>query len=98
MTNEIIDALDLVIWYNSYSIYFYKIKEDLLEAKETEINYIFEFSDDGFRIIWMILVCMFGDYGVSPRYGWLLLKNKQKIIEFINKICKTSWEGDEEIL
>ena len=37
--------------------------------------------------IWIILVTMFGEYGTSPRSGWLKAKNKDAINTFIDMIC-----------
>ena len=36
--------------------------------------------------MWSILVCMFGDYGTSPRSGWIV--NVKECIEFIDKNLK----------
>lgn len=32
------------------------------------------------QLLWEILVIVFGDYGVSPRRGWLKVKYKDRII------------------
>ena len=98
---DLIDALDGITWYNGIYEPLLKLKEDLIHQK-TDDNYtkVDEFLkvkhngfDDGqFQIFWMMLVLLYGDYGTSPRSGWLEMKNKEKIIEFIDKITKTSTE------
>ena len=35
-------------------------------------------------IIWFLLVCMFGDYGTSPRFGWI--GKKKEAISFLNSL------------
>lgn len=43
------------------------------------------------EMLWMILVELFGDYGMSPRGGWLNVnENKEEILKFLNAISKTS--------
>lgn len=31
--------------------------------------------------LWQLTVILYGDYGTSPRYGWLDIENKEKILE-----------------
>lgn len=52
------------------------------------------FNDSQFEIFWMMLVLQFGDYGTSPRSGWLEMDNKNEIIKFIDDITKISLEGE----
>lgn len=37
-------------------------------------------NDNPARILWSVLVVMFGDYGTSPRYGWIENENKNKCL------------------
>ena len=32
------------------------------------------------------MVLMFGDYGTSPRFGWIEIENKDKALDFLNSI------------
>ena len=101
---DLIDALDGITWYNGIYEPLLKLKEDLINQK-TDDNYLRKdnflkgkhkgFDDDQFEIFWMMLVLLYGDYGTSPRSGWLEMKNKEKIIEFIDKITITGVEADE---
>lgn len=43
-------------------------------------------------ILWFILVCMFGNYGTSPRFGWIEKRNEA--IEFLNSLLSDR-EGSE---
>lgn len=92
MLEKLLDSLDSLVWYNGYYELLIKMKEEILIADEESI-YKFDYGEDNqFQVIWMILVCMYGGYGTSPRYGWLELKNKDEIIEFIDLITKTARE------
>jgi hypothetical protein len=37
-------------------------------------------------IFWSWLVLQYGDYGTSPRYGWIYVENARKILEIIEEI------------
>ena len=100
---QLIDTLDSITWYNGLYEPLLRLKKDLLDSNDNgnymkwndklEPKYEY-FSDNQFEIFWMMLVLMFGDYGTSPRSGWLCLDKKEKIIEFIDKITKTSQEDE----
>lgn len=93
MLEKLLNALDNVTWYNCYYEALEKIKTEISNKKLDEVTYYYDYGDDwGFQIIWMILVLMFGDYGTSPRTGYLTLKNKDEIIDFIDKITITGNE------
>lgn len=95
MNDELIYALNVIVFSNGIYEPLLKLKEDLINQK-TDDNYLLigefpkykheEFNDSQFEIFWMMLVLLYGDYGTSPRSGWLEMKNKEKIIEFIDKI------------
>jgi hypothetical protein len=106
MNNELLKALDCVTWYNCYA-------EDILKWKEEGYlendGYILSWDWDKFdqlpkeeqialQIIWMICVSLFGDYGTSPRSGWILMENKEAFFKFIDDITTTYREpyGFEE--
>lgn len=98
---QLIDVLDSITWYNGIYEPLLRLKKDLLDSNDNGIYMKWNdklepkyeyFSDNQFEIFWMMLVLMFGDYGTSPRSGWLCLDKKEKIIEFIDKITKTSQE------
>ena len=103
MKKDILDILDSITWYNGIGESLIKLKEDLIKQNYNG-NYLIidhnleyknkEFADKQFEIFWMMLVLLYGDYGTSPRSGWLEIKNKDKIINFIDKITKTTQEEE----
>lgn len=96
MNKNIIDVLDSIVWYNGIGDILLKLKEDITNSEgETysKLKYKYdEFSNNQFEIFWMMLVLMYGDYGTSPRSGWLNMENKNEIISFIDQITKTTKE------
>lgn len=52
-----------------------------------------EHCRDQMEVLWMICVQLFGDYGTSPRYGWI--EKKDEFFKFIDSITKT-YQDDEE--
>ena len=93
MEKELINALDSVVWYNCHYEELFKIKEEI--KKEKNITYSYCTTDNQFQVIYMMLVVLFGDYGTSPRSGWLYMENKEKILNFIDLITKRAREADE---
>ena len=101
MKKDILDILDSITWYNGIGESLIKLKEDLIKQNDDGNYFVIdhnleyknkEFADEQFEIFWMMLVLLYGDYGTSPRSGWLEIKNKDKIINFIDKITKTTQE------
>lgn len=39
------------------------------------------------QVFWMIAVEKFGDYGTSPRYGWILSENWDRFCEWCDALC-----------
>ena len=86
-----LDSLLDVLWYNGYlekikAIYRY-INE--YSYKESSIIYPYDrLSDDPDkpdRILWSVLVMEYGDYGTSPRCGWIESRNRDAILEIFKK-------------
>ena len=91
---QLIQVLNTVVWYNGYEEDLKQIKEEISQLSPDKYSYHYDYGDDmGMEIIWMILVLLFGEYGTSPRSGWLEVKNKDDIISFIDQLC----EGHIEI-
>lgn len=91
MNRDLMEILNTIVWYNGLSDSLLEIKKIILETPKFEYNHMLrpkgnDFDDNQFEIFWMILVLQFGDYGVSPRSGWLEMENKDKIIKFIDDI------------
>ena len=89
---DMLDALDNVVWYNDLGEYV----ADWKELKPDMTGYIRPtyrdncYSDDivnQLEVLWMIAVSMYGDYGTSPRSGWII--NTDDFYEFVNHITKT---------
>lgn len=96
MLEEVLGALDSITWYNCLAERLIQIKKDIINTKESQFIVPDDiYDDERINLIWMILVCMYGDYGTSPRSGWLELKNKEKIINFIDKVTTTYREEGE---
>ena len=99
--NKLIYALNCVIWYNGLGADICKWKN--LEPTGSEYSFIrcplheirSQYSDrdySNFEIIWMIAVLLFGDYGTSPRSGWITDINGFK--SFIDEITKLYREAE----
>ena len=93
------NLLDSITWYNGIYEPLLKLKEKISVYDEDKFVHVLRpeediFKDEQFEIFWMMLVLQFGDYGTSPRTGWLEMDNKTKIICFIDKITKTGQEDN----
>lgn len=69
---SLIQALNDVVWYNGLSDHIWK----MIDLEPSEYRYILcpydlTMGDQCLETIWMICVLLFGDYGVSPRSGWI---------------------------
>ena len=110
MEEKLIDALDSVVWYNGLGDILVKWKDNdyfdnyedysLSWNMETYDSYD-EDTKAQLQVIWMMCVCMFGEYGTSPRWGWVLVENKEAFHKFIDDITETfrechQNEDDEE--
>lgn len=88
---DIIDALDLVVWYNGMG-------EDVSEWKVLPTNKYGSINrpdnsmgNDQLEMLWMICVCLFGNYGTSPRSGWI--EDVEAFRKFVDAITKTDREA-----
>lgn len=73
--HDMLDALDSVTWYNFLAEYVFKwifIEPDD-KTGHIHANYSGECIEDECQLqaLWMIAVCLFGEYGTSPRSGWI---------------------------
>ena len=99
--DELIDALDSVTWYNGFAEYIREWTEgkhlsidaggsiSLKWADYSELN---EWDRAQIQVIWMICVCLFGDYGTSPRTGWIDKENEKHFHNFITAITSTTYD------
>lgn len=95
---KLLSALESITWYNGLYEPLLEIKKRLLDKTDNNNflrpNDIDYFNDLQFEIFWMMLVVLYGDYGTSPRSGWLEMANKNSIIAFIDEITKTGQEDE----
>ena len=98
-----INSLLWVLWYNGYEQQIKDLYEYLKQAEVTaryphDLGILSDDADSPDRILWSTLVMEFGDYGTSPRYGWI--NKTQRAIdcleEFFAEGFLTEWDGDTE--
>lgn len=85
-TSEVIEAIFDSFYYNRSIYHILDLCEEII-ARVND-NSVVEWTDDG-DIIYGILVLLYGDYGTSPRSGWIT-KDKENIISCINDIIRNS--------
>ncbi len=83
---KLLDALDAITSYNG-------LGEEILswvELSKTPYGQIVTpkrcWSDDQLQVIWMLAVLLFGNYGTSPRGGWI--EDVEGFIEFCKRITR----------
>lgn len=109
MLDKILEGLDSVTFYNG-------LAEEVARWKDLEPNdynsisapdnIVIPKTEDDYQlqVIWILLVELFGDYGTSPRSGWLYTANREEINKFIDKITYTDmmtreseeWQEEEK--
>lgn len=96
-TELILDALDSVVWYNGIYEEITRLIEYIKSERGKDYitcpHEILDKSDAFTKTAWFLLVCMYGDYGTSPRSGWVEKPNEA--IQFLERICKTSKEAEQ---
>lgn len=94
---RLINALDSITWYNGLAEIIVKWKDEhyfdesaygLSWNWNTFENYNPE-TRNQLQIIWMICVELFGEYGTSPRSGWIEPESKDDFYKFIDDITET---------
>ena len=79
----IVEAIFYSYYYNR-SIYHMIALCEEIEAR-IDLNYNGEQTDDG-DIMYGILVILYGDFGTSPRSGWIYDENREYLIDCIDEI------------
>ena len=77
--DSVLNAILTSFQYNYDKSYLIKVAEDVKNRLQ---NGPYMTPTEEGHIIMGTLVCLYGDYGTSPRYGWF--ENKLLIPEFIN--------------
>ena len=68
--NLLLSSFLIMSDYNGISDYFKEWYD--LEPKDGRIDCPLNFTDGNDLVfVWGVLVCMFGEYGTSPRFGWI---------------------------
>lgn len=83
---QILSAIETIVNYNGLFEPLDYVKT-MLETKRDYYTRPNQFSGgdwEQFEIIWMLLVLLYGNYGTSPRYGWI--EKPVEASEFINAI------------
>lgn len=85
---DFITALDSVTYYNGLA-HAVRGWKRLQKYEAPSESYGAEDAGDiaQLQVIWMMCVSLFGDYGVSPRYGWI--ENIDGFHDFIDLITKS---------
>lgn len=81
---HLIEDLRDIVWYNGWEDNLREIRNTVATTEESIIFYHPGFAE--FEMLWMILVLEFGNYGTSPRSGWLDMGYRNQIVDFINQI------------
>lgn len=48
------------------------------------------------ELFWMILVEMYGDYGTSPRSGWMYVDELDECLKHLSEIRRKTWASEFE--
>ena len=74
---KILSAIESVVWYNGLGEFIYPWKDKKPNDYSGYItpDYYDKGYDEGLvtqlEVIWMIAVMLYGNYGTSPRSGWI---------------------------
>lgn len=87
-------ALDSVVWYNGYWEIVNEWIDELGRLPKGNTTYRPKvIVNDGLEVLWMICVLLFGNYGTSPRSGWV--ENTEQCREFLIWLTKNTKEYEE---
>ena len=91
--NETDKALYCIAWYNGYAKELKRIHKYLAKCeKENRANapipgHFLQFDCDHLiRVFWSVLVLKYGNYGTSPRTGWI--DNIHAAKKYLESLCK----------
>lgn len=87
-SEKLLDALDTVTWYNGLAelvLEWKNLPVVTTAAGGKQIQHQYRSLDgEQLEVIWMIAVSLFGDYGTSPRSGWIT--DVEGFYKFIDRI------------
>ena len=84
MDLEWISSLLTSYYYNREVKYVIEIIERTIKRLKND-NYLADYVDNDVDIFVGAIVCRYGDYGTSPRYGWLETPNVEPVINALQK-------------
>lgn len=88
---DLLDALDAVVWYNGFGEIISEWEKLEPEDGIIHAEYYKHGYDpntiDQLEPIWMTAVLLFGDYGTSPRSGWI--EDVESFRKFCHRITQT---------
>lgn len=107
----VIEAIASVASYNCWSQTLHKMREYLVSqiVQHHKTRYwaipfpsdiLHQYDPDVYpRIIWFILVEMYGDCGTSPRVGWINGETSRDALQWLSELCDLcdafNGDGDE---
>lgn len=107
-SESLITALDAVTWYNGLAEEIVKWKnpdnysslnpigipyQDGMLVPKIEFRFGWpEDCKEQLEVFWMICVLLFGNYGSSPRVGWI--EKKDEFFKFIDNITSTYQDSE----
>lgn len=82
-----IEAWVSLIWYNGSMSWITDIINSLNNAGNGSADFpsTWEWEENGGCLFWEWLVLMYGDYGTSPRMGWIIPENVKPLKDFLQK-------------
>lgn len=98
---SILEGLGSIAFYNGHDEEIKQVIEYLKSYdKSNSTIFMPEFlrsndCDYFINILWQLSVLLYGDYGTSPRYGWLESENLEKILdmwEYLYDISMPTYE------
>lgn len=100
--DTILEAMRSVLWYNTLTPAFIDVKQALERELSKKVYSIWDCDNVGrpdtenckneqFEVFWILIVQMFGNYGVSPRHGWVDNDRLKDALDFVNMLL----EGNE---
>lgn len=91
-------ALSRACWYDGFETFLLIVARDMKkvmnEGAKHHYIYSYNLSGSAERLLWSMLVLMFGDYGTSPRTGWIA--DMTGCIEFIEFFVSCDGQPKEE--
>lgn len=101
-----LSTLGTIVLYNGWYDMLQEIKKYIQQEVKTNKNkkyyniskpdFLIRIDCDLFPcIVWSILVLQCGDYGTSPRTGWIEIKRAKDAIGIIDALCAETKENDD---